>query len=116
MIRRDTIRFFALSLLLFAGLAFFLMLPLMKRTLTITLDTNWIYQRFLPRAIHRIAPAIARADARARRFFLDTIYRLVDGAAARYGTRSQAASAWTTGRMILMVVLILGVYVLLTLA
>ncbi len=105
----------SLQLLLFAGLAFFLMLPLMKRTLTITLDTNWIYQRFLPRAIHRIAPAIARADVRARRFFLDTIYRLVDGAAARYGTGSQAASAWPTGRMILMVVLILGVYVLVTL-
>jgi multicomponent Na+:H+ antiporter subunit D len=105
-----------LQLLLFSGLAFFLMLPLMKRTLTVTLDTDWIYRRLLPWIIHRIGSAIARADARARRFLLDTIYRLVDAAAARYGTRSQAAGAWPTGRMILLVVLILGVYVLVTLA
>jgi multicomponent Na+:H+ antiporter subunit D len=103
-----------LQLLLFSGLAFFLMLPLMKRTLTITLDTDWIYRHLVPRAIHRIGSAIARADASARRFLLDTIYRLVGGVAARYGTRSQAAGAWPTGRMILIVVLILGVYVLLT--
>ncbi len=31
-----------LQLLLFAGLAFFVMLPMMKRTLTITLDFDWL--------------------------------------------------------------------------
>jgi multicomponent Na+:H+ antiporter subunit D len=35
-----------LQLLLFAGLAFFVMLPLMKRTLTISLDFDWFYRRF----------------------------------------------------------------------
>lgn len=40
---------FYLQLLLFAGLAFFIMLPLMKRTLTITLDTDWVYRRLLPK-------------------------------------------------------------------
>ena len=34
-----------LQLLLFSGLAFFIMLPLMKRTLTITLDFDWFYRR-----------------------------------------------------------------------
>ncbi len=34
-----------LQLLLFSGLAFFIMLPLMKRTLTISLDTDWFYRR-----------------------------------------------------------------------
>ena len=38
-----------LQLLLFSGLAFFVMLPYMKRTLTITLDWDWIY-RWLARA------------------------------------------------------------------
>lgn len=33
-----------LQLLLFAGLAFFITLPMMKRTLTITLDTDYIYR------------------------------------------------------------------------
>ncbi|MDX1580700.1 MAG: proton-conducting transporter membrane subunit, partial [Alphaproteobacteria bacterium] len=39
---------FYLQLLLFSGLAFFVMLPWMKRTLTITLDTDWIYRRAVP--------------------------------------------------------------------
>jgi len=39
---------FYLQLLLFAGLAFFVMLPWMQRTLTVTLDTDWLYRRLLP--------------------------------------------------------------------
>jgi len=38
---------FYLQLLLFSGLAFFLLLPLMKRTRTITLDFDWIWRVFL---------------------------------------------------------------------
>ena len=37
-----------LQLLLFSGLAFFVMLPLMQRTLTITLDVDWLYRRLGP--------------------------------------------------------------------
>jgi multicomponent Na+:H+ antiporter subunit D len=37
-----------LELLLFSGLAFFVMLPMLQRTLTITLDTDWIYRRVTP--------------------------------------------------------------------
>jgi multicomponent Na+:H+ antiporter subunit D len=36
-----------LQLLLFSGLAFFVVLPFLKRTPTITLDTDWIYRRLL---------------------------------------------------------------------
>jgi len=46
------------QLLLFAGLAFFLMLPQMKRTLTITLDVDWFYRRAgaaLVRTVFRMA-------------------------------------------------------------
>jgi len=35
---------FYLQLLLFSGLAFFLLLPLMQRTLTISLDTDWLWR------------------------------------------------------------------------
>ena len=35
---------FYLQLLLFSGLAFFLLLPLMKRTLTVSLDTDWLWR------------------------------------------------------------------------
>lgn len=37
-----------LQLLLFSGLAFFLLLGLLKRTLTITLDADWLYRRLAP--------------------------------------------------------------------
>ena len=44
---------FQLQLLLFSGLAFFLMLGWLKRTLTITLDVDWFYRRLGPtRAAH----------------------------------------------------------------
>ncbi len=37
-----------LQLLLFSGLAFFVMLPMMKRTLTISLDFDWFYRVLFP--------------------------------------------------------------------
>jgi multicomponent Na+:H+ antiporter subunit D len=41
-------------LLLFAGLAFFALLPLMRRTNTITLDTDWLYRSLAPAAWHQL--------------------------------------------------------------
>ncbi len=38
---------FYLQLLLFSGLAFFLLLPMMKRTITLTLDFDWFWRRKL---------------------------------------------------------------------
>jgi multicomponent Na+:H+ antiporter subunit D len=37
-----------LQLLLFSGLAFFVMLTYLRRTLTLTLDTDWVYRVVLP--------------------------------------------------------------------
>jgi multicomponent Na+:H+ antiporter subunit D len=37
-----------LQLLLFSGLAFFVLLPVLKRTLTITLDSDWSYRTLAP--------------------------------------------------------------------
>lgn len=39
---------FYLQLLLFSGLAFFLLLPLMKRTETLSLDVDWLWRRAIP--------------------------------------------------------------------
>ena len=41
---------FYLQLLLFSGLAFFLLLPMMRRTQTISLDTDWLWRVALARA------------------------------------------------------------------
>ncbi len=45
---------FQLQLLLFAGLAFFIMLPWLKRTLTISLDFDWFYRIFLIRVVNKL--------------------------------------------------------------
>jgi multicomponent Na+:H+ antiporter subunit D len=50
-----------LQLLLFSGLAFFVMLPLLKRTLTITLDTDWFWRRLLPALSDAIGPLVRLA-------------------------------------------------------
>jgi len=59
---------FYLQLLLFSGLAFFLLLPLMKRTLTISLDADWLWRvvffrlgRIVYIAIGRIGGALESA-------------------------------------------------------
>ena len=55
---------FYIQLLLFSGLAFFLLLPLMKRTLTISLDTDWIWRVVMFRAgtfVYAAAGSIGRA-------------------------------------------------------
>ncbi len=45
---------FQLQLLLFAGFAFFIMLPWLKRTLTISLDLDWFYRRLFPKIISNL--------------------------------------------------------------
>lgn len=49
-----------LALLLFGGLAFFVLLPLLARKETITLDFDWIYRRFVPQLWREILSPILR--------------------------------------------------------
>ena len=51
-----------LQLLLFSGLAFFVMLPLMKRTLTISLDFDWFYRHLSPVLSNIIFTYIGKAQ------------------------------------------------------
>lgn len=52
-----------LQLLLFSGLAFFVMLGWLRRTLTITLDTDWLYRALFPRVVALYGAALERALA-----------------------------------------------------
>jgi multicomponent Na+:H+ antiporter subunit D len=105
-----------LQLLLFSGLAFFVMLPYLKRTLTITLDTDWLWRRLLPalaqplkRAAGEASKAWGRAFDRSAQRALDTLER---------HTREDSALARTqaTRNMALVVLLMLLAYLLLYLA
>jgi len=102
-----------LQLLLFSGLAFFVMLPLLRRTLTITLDTDWVWRRLLPALGTAIRPVITATSHGAGRFARRTAERVVS-ALTRH-TQEDAALTRTqaTRSMALVVLLMLAAYLVL---
>jgi multicomponent Na+:H+ antiporter subunit D len=105
---------FQLQLLLFSGLAFFLMLGWLKRTLTITLDVDWLY-RGLGRALVRNLDlwaevtwqSLAAATARGSRALMNGIYRY-------HGPYGVLGRTWRTGSMAFWTTLMLAAYLLLS--
>ena len=103
-----------LQLLLFSGLAFFLMLGWLQRTLTITLDTDWVWRRLGPEVL-------ARVDRRADDIWRGLTARIV-WAARRLNTSLQhhhgpdgiLGRTWPTGTMALWATLMLGAYLILS--
>jgi multicomponent Na+:H+ antiporter subunit D len=67
-----------LQLLLFSGLAFFLMLGFLKRTPTLTLDVDWLWRAPLPALTRRTATAFEAARGR--------LGVVLDGAVSRYAS------------------------------
>ncbi len=97
-----------LQLLLFSGLAFFLCLPLMKRTLTISLDWDWFWRKFLD----RLAREFAVHSSVAHSSMMDDIEKGVQRVIARlyrhHGPHGALAKSWPTGSTALWVALMLG--------
>jgi multicomponent Na+:H+ antiporter subunit D len=100
-----------LQLLLFSGLAFFVMLDYLKRTPTITLDTDWLW---------RVAGPIARVFGNALRICREG---LSEGLSARMQGLADAVMrqrrpgglllrSWPTGSMALWVMVMLLAYLL----
>ena len=110
---------FYLQLLLFSGLAFFLLLPLMRRTETISLDSDWLWRVALSRtaiglhtllahlgdALGSLAGSLGgRFGAYGRRLFGS---RSADGRQVR----GVFASAWPIGTTALWIAVLLTSYV-----
>jgi multicomponent Na+:H+ antiporter subunit D len=110
---------FYLQLLLFSGLAFFLLLPLMRRTDTISLDTDWLWRVALFRSAAWLHDALAAAGARTAAV-LDALGDRL-GARARhwFGTETRDgrqlhgvfARAWPIGTTALWIAVLLTAYV-----
>ncbi|MHC4840237.1 MAG: Na(+)/H(+) antiporter subunit D [Planctomycetota bacterium] len=62
-----------LSLLLFAGLAFFVLLPMLKRTETISLDFDWFYRRWAPKFWRDIIMPMLKGLNRAQKSMLEAL-------------------------------------------
>jgi multicomponent Na+:H+ antiporter subunit D len=105
---------FYLQLLLFSGLAFFLMLGWLKRTLTITLDVDWLYRRLGPalvRSLDRSADAawngVVSAAALGARTILGAVRR-------HHGPEGILARTWPTGSMAFWTTVMLAAYLVLS--
>lgn len=102
-----------LQLLLFAGLAFFVLLPMMKRTLTITLDVDWFYRTFLS-VITREALArgaqVQRGTQRVLGCLWGKILTMLEGS---HGQGGALARTWAVSSALLWVVGLLGFYLIL---
>jgi multicomponent Na+:H+ antiporter subunit D len=101
-----------LQLLLFSGLAFFVMLGWLRRTLTITLDVDWLYRRLFP-AIGRTTGAALGGILKAVDALGSPVWaRLESGARQLYGPLGLFARTWPSGAMALGVMLSLLAFLL----
>jgi len=109
---------FYLQLLLFSGLAFFLLLPLMRRTLTISLDLDWLWRVAFYRAGAALVRSIAtvgrsiESRTRSRILLLHDAAQRHLGIAKTQNDRGVFARAWPIGTTALWIAVLLSVYVL----
>ena len=112
---------FYLQLLLFSGLAFFVLLPLMKRTMTISLDTDWFWRRaavYVFRIIERILGSISEVIGQQRTRLQNLLHLMVVRYLGQPHTadseeRGVFARAWPVGTTALWIAALLSAYVLL---
>ena len=102
-----------LQLLLFSGLAFFVMLPLLKRTMTITLDTDWVYRKAGPWLAGALRAGIGTVDRAIRRAGLSALDAGMGVLSKALGDRGRLARAYGTGTMVLWVAILLAFYLFL---
>jgi multicomponent Na+:H+ antiporter subunit D len=101
-----------LQLLLFSGLAFFVMLGWLKRTLTVTLDLDWLYRVPLARAWRGAERIYGRVRAAARPPAERAWRGVIAGARSLHGPESLFARTWHTGAMAFGMMLMLLAFLL----
>ncbi len=101
-----------LQLLLFSGLAFFIMLPQMKRTLTITLDFDWLYRGFGTMLARTIVETSGQVRAGIETALRAKIEQLIQALFEHHGPQGIMARTWPTGSLALWAVGLLGIILL----
>ncbi|MBI4204462.1 MAG: Na(+)/H(+) antiporter subunit D [Betaproteobacteria bacterium] len=101
-----------LQLLLFSGLAFFVMLNYLRRTPTITLDVDWVYRRLLPPLCAAAASGLSRLGETFSAAASALSSRLVAALHQHHGPEGVLARTWPTGSMALWVMVLLLAYLL----
>ena len=99
------------QLLLFAGLAFFVMLPMMKRTLTISLDFDWFYRFLFKHLGMAVVTQTSKARTQLENKAQASLQRLLNYLDKHHATGILSQN-WPTGSMVLWIGVILGSYLL----
>ncbi|MCH7887805.1 MAG: Na(+)/H(+) antiporter subunit D [Proteobacteria bacterium] len=100
---------FQFQLLLFSGLAFFLLLPQMKRTLTLTLDFDWFYRHFLPRLCRAVASRGSETRRRVEHATMTRIRLVLEPFFRFHRPEGILARSWPTGGATVWVAVLLAV-------
>jgi multicomponent Na+:H+ antiporter subunit D len=109
---------FYLQLLLFSGLAFFLLLPLMKRTLTISLDFDWLWRVLFKRLGETMLSVISLVGSQLALLAENRFDNLHQFACRHFGVtesgnrRGIFARTWPIGATALWIAILLSAYVL----
>ncbi|MDX2201607.1 MAG: Na(+)/H(+) antiporter subunit D [Hyphomicrobiaceae bacterium] len=102
-----------LQLLLFSGLAFFLMLGMLKRTMTITLDVDWLWRRLGRGVAHGIDDRSGRAWIRLVSWIGRAGKAINGGLHRHHGPGGVFGRTWPTGTMAFWTTVMLGAYLIL---
>ena len=101
---------FQLQLLLFSGLAFFLLLPWLKRTLTITLDVDWFWRRAGSVLAREFELGWLASYAALGRRWLAASGRIAEGLYRQHGPTGTLARTRPSGSMALWMAVMLVVF------
>jgi multicomponent Na+:H+ antiporter subunit D len=101
-----------LELLLFSGLAFFVMLPYLKRTETVTLDFDWLYRRVAPRLAQGTEATLRAAMAAAGAVAGRILRAGKNGIERFHGSQGVFARTRSSGSMALGIMLTLLAFLL----
>jgi len=100
------------QLLLFSGLAFFVLLPLMRRTETVSLDLDWFYRRLATRLVRWLLRHGDRAWTRLVALLGRRADDVLAGLFRTHGPHGVLARSSPTGSMVLWVALLLALLLL----
>lgn len=100
------------QLLLFAGLAFFVTLPLMRRTLTLTLDLDFFYRRVGPAVWQGFEKVFVGVGYLVMTRIVNPIVDLTRAWVRYHGPEGVLSKTWPSGSMLLWVTVILLVILL----
>jgi multicomponent Na+:H+ antiporter subunit D len=101
-----------LQLLLFSGLAFFILLKYLKRTLTITLDFDWFWRKFGQLVVNEFNIHLINNAATSLQKFSNLINKTIDTLHKHNGPSGILGRSWPTGNMALWTTIILGSFLL----